>query len=207
LKTKPPATTPAAGLSRRRRFEQLLLRRNAGRNPYGRAIVLMGLAYIGVRHLLDGEYFSILYWLDMPIHEAGHFIVSLTGVTFLAVAAGTGFQLAAPIAAAVNFVRNRDDFGVALCGAWLGTSLYFVAWYIADARVQAHPHFSPFGMEAEIHDWNYLLDTVGLLRYDTTIAAGVRVLATVLLWASIAAGAWLVWLLWRFKPPLNTDGH
>jgi hypothetical protein len=194
--TPQPAAAPPPG-SRWRRFEALLLRRNVDKNVHGRAVVLLALVYIGVRHLLDGDYFSILYWLDMPIHEAGHFILSIFGSMFLGVAGGTLFQLAASVATAVNFIRIRDDFAAIACGAWLATGLYHVAWYMADARAMAHPHFNPFGIGAEIHDWNYLFTAFGVLRHDTSIARVVWVLATLLLWASIASGAWLLWALWR----------
>jgi hypothetical protein len=156
---------------------------------------VLWLAYIGVRHLGDTDYASLFGAIDLGIHEAGHLLFSAFG-QFLSVAGGTLTQLAAPIISALLFVRQPDYFACAFCGGWLSMNLYNVATYMADARELDLPLVNVGGGEAA-HDWNYLLSTLGLLDWDTRLAALVRVLAFLVMWSSIAAGAWMLWRMAR----------
>jgi len=171
-----------------------------GRLWHWRVPLLLLLAYFGVRHLADPQYTSLFGGINLGIHELGHILMSWAG-QWLCVLGGTLFQLAAPCAAGFVLARQRDFFGIAFCGAWLGDSLYGVATYMADARALELPLVTvgPEGGEVE-HDWNYLLDSVGLLNYDTTIAGFVRLLAFLLVWSSIAAGIWMCWQMARQRP-------
>lgn len=168
-----------------------------GRLWYWRVPLLLLLAYFGVRHLADPQYQSFFGGINLGVHELGHVLMSWAG-QWLCVAGGTLFQLAAPCAAGIVLARQSDFFGMTFCGAWLGDSLYGVATYMADARALELPLVTvgPEGGEVE-HDWNFLLDSVGLLNCDTTIAGFVRLLAFLLMWSSIAAGVWMCWLMAR----------
>jgi hypothetical protein len=79
-----------------------------------------------------------------------------------------------------------------LCGSWLATNLYGIATYAADARELDLPLANVGGGEAA-HDWNFMLEAVGLLSLDTTIAALFRLIAFAVAWSSVAAGAWMLW--------------
>ena len=177
-----------------------------GQNPWWRAGVVAWLVYVSARHSVDPAYVSPFYWLNLPIHEAGHFIFSLQPWTFLAVAAGTLFQLLAPVAAAVNFIRQRDYFALTVCGVWLATNLFYIAWYMADARSQIHPGYRPFGIDADIHDWNYMLSAVGMLSWDRALSHVFSGLAISCVWASVLVGVYLVSLMVRhaFAPRATT---
>lgn len=166
----------------------------AGRSWLWRAPILLWLAWIGLRHLADPLYDSLFGALNLGLHEAGHLLFSWLPGQFLAVAGGTLLQLAAPLMAAAMFIRQPDYFAVPVCGAWLGMNLYNVAAYMADARAQVLPLVTVGDGDcgAICHDWTYLLDTFGLLRFDTALAWLVRVAAFVTLWASVAAGAWML---------------
>ncbi len=168
-----------------------------GRSWLWRAPLLLYLAYVGVRHLGDPEYTSLFGGINLGIHEAGHVVLSFAG-QWVMVLGGTLFQLAAPLVAAFLFLRQPDYFAVPVCGAWFSTNLYNVATYMADARALELPlvTLGPEGGDVE-HDWNYLLDSVGLLHYDTTLAGLVRLLAFLVMWGSIAAGVWMCWRMAR----------
>lgn len=157
-----------------------------------RAPLLIYLAWAGVHHLLDTDYSSWFGALDLGIHEAGHLVFGVLGFDFLTVAGGTLLQCAAPIAAGVMFVRQPDYFAAAFCGGWLSMNLYNVATYMADARELDLPLVNVGGGEGD-HDWNYMLATLHLLDFDTTLAALVRVVAFVLMWGAVALQAWMLW--------------
>ncbi len=163
----------------------------AGHSPWPRAPLLLYMAYVGVRHLGDTDYTSLLGPLNLGIHEAGHLLFSFLSSDFLTVLGGTLLQLAAPIVSAFLFFRQPDYFAVAFCGSWLATNLYNVATYMADARELDLPLVSVGGGEGD-HDWNFMLSAVGLLNQDTHLATLVRLLAFVVAWGSIAAGGWLL---------------
>lgn len=167
----------------------------SGRIGYWRAPLVLYLAYVGVRHLLDPEYSSLFGGINLGIHELGH-LLFMWAPQFVTVFGGTFLQCAAPVIAAALFLRQPDYFAVPVCGAWLSTNLYNVATYMADARSLALPLVTvgPEGGDVE-HDWNYLLDAMGILSWDTTLAALTRVLAFLLMWSSLALAAWMLWVM------------
>ncbi len=161
-----------------------------GRHWPGRALLLLWLAYVAVRHLGDTDYQSLFGGLNLGIHEGGHLLFSMFG-EFLTVAGGTFAQLAAPVVSAGLFARQRDYFATAVSGCWLAMNLYGVATYMADAREMDLPLVTVGGGEA-LHDWNTLLTDLHLLAWDTRLAALTRLLAFVVMWGSLAAGAWMI---------------
>jgi hypothetical protein len=168
-----------------------------GRSWIWRAPLLLYLAYIGVRHLADPQYSSLFGGINLGIHELGHVVLSFAG-QWVMVLGGTLFQLAAPIVAAFLFLRQPDYFALPVCGAWFSTNLYSVATYMADARALELPLVTVGAEGGDVeHDWNYLLHSVGLLNYDTTLAVFVRLLALLLMWSSLTAGAWMCWRMAR----------
>src|SRR5882762_9151353 len=97
------------------------------------------------------------------------------------------------------FLRQPDYFAITVCGAWLATSLYNVAAYMADARAQELPLVTVGDGECVIcHDWGYMLGQLGMLSLDTTLAGLVRLLAFLVMGGSRAAGGWM---LGRRAPP------
>jgi hypothetical protein len=95
-------------------------------------------------------------------------------------------------------LRQRDDYGVAVGGAWLSMSLSNLAVYVADARAEALPLDSLGGGDV-VHDWNNLLGGADLLPYDARIAGLVRLAALVALASSIGLGIWLCAVMARRK--------
>lgn len=164
-----------------------------GRLWWARVPLLLYFVYVGIRHFGDAEYTSLFGGINLGIHEAGH-LALLWAPQFVAAFGGTLFQCAAPVVAAVLFLRQPDFFAVPICGAWLSTNLYSVATYMADAREMSLPLVSVGGGDAD-HDWNSMLGALGLLGWDKGLAALVRVLAFATMWGSIAAGAWILFLM------------
>jgi hypothetical protein len=170
-----------------------------GRSAVLRAPLLLWLAWVGVQHLRDTDYQSLFFGLNLGIHEGGHLLFSWQPFEFLTVAGGTLLQLAVPVLSAMMFARQPDYFASAFCGGWLSMNLYNVATYMADARELDLPLVNVGGGEGD-HDWNYMLAAVGLLEQDTRLAALVRVAAFLVMWGSVAAGAWMLWRMARSAP-------
>ena len=159
----------------------------AGKLWWPRLPLVVWFAVIIRNHLEDPRYASLWDGLNLGIHEVGHVLFSPLG-EWMGVAGGTIAQLAAPVVAAVLFARQKDWFAVTVGVFWLGTNFVDVAVYMADARDLLLPLVSTGGGEI-IHDWNYLLDSVGLLGRDHALAAGVRKLGVITMLAGMGSGA------------------
>ena len=120
----------------------------------------------------NGDYSSLFYLIHGPIHEIGHFFFSSRAFPeFLHVLAGTLFQWLAPVAAGLQFLRNREFPAAAVALGWLGLAMLDTMVYMRDAselKLQLVAPFSPGG--DIIHDWNYLFDAMGLLGQSKLIA-------------------------------------
>ncbi len=173
-----------------------------GRNGWVRLPLLLWFVWILRGHLIDPEYQSLFGGLDLAIHEAGHLVFGFLG-EFMGVAGGTILQLAAPLITAEIFRRQRDWFAIAVAGCWLSVNLFDVARYAGDARAQELPLVSPITGDP-IHDWNFMLGSLGLLKHDTAIAGGIRALAILTMLAGLAAGGWLVWRMLRPRKPAES---
>ncbi|MEQ8764022.1 MAG: hypothetical protein RL885_08845 [Planctomycetota bacterium] len=166
-----------------------------GRSAWVRAPLLAYFGWVLIQHLGDPSYQSILKPLNLGIHELGHVVFGPFG-QFLAIAGGSILQCLLPVLSVFMFYRQPDYFGIACALCWLSTNFFDVAVYIGDARSMSLPLVSPFTAHP-LHDWNTLLQKMGLLHLDTTLAAGVRGLAIVTMLAGLSFGGWLLWRMIR----------
>ena len=170
-----------------------------GRAWWARFPLWAYLAYTVLRYWTSSShhYRSIFDAINLGIHELGHYLFSYFG-QFLHVAGGTIAQCMAPVLSGVMFLKQRDYFAIAVCVFWLGTNLAYVSVYMADARALQLPLVAPGmgvlppGDGGVLHDWNHLFGITGLLRFDTAIAALVRVVAVAFTATGLAFGAWLM---------------
>lgn len=174
--------------------------RSVSVSPWPRIPLLALLVWWLFHHLLDFEYRGLIGGLNFGIHELGHVVFATFG-QFIGIAGGTIAQCAAPLVAGAMFWRQRDDFGVAFALGWLGTNLFEVAVYVADATAQVLPLVG-VGAGEPIHDWNYLLGNLGVLGSEAAIAGLLRVVGGLCLAGAIAAGAFVlaVALGWGASP-------
>jgi hypothetical protein len=147
-------------------------------------------AYIAYRMWFGEGWVPLVDDANFAVHEAGHPLVGLFSDR-LAVYGGTLFQLAFPAVCMLEFWRRRWTVSYALCGIWLGQSLLSVARYVADARAMQLP-LASFGEHA-LHDWNLILSRWGLLKQDLLLANGVRVVAWLVIAASLGFLAYRWW--------------
>lgn len=145
--------------------------------------------------LLTAYFFSIAYDpkqgsfldnVDLPIHETGHLIFGLLG-EFLGVLGGSLFQLMVPAAFVGYFWWHGKFYSAAIVLFWLGQSILNVWVYAADAQVMQLVLLGGLtGSEGGFHDWNYLLDRVGLLESTNGVAAIIRTVGTLTIFAAAA---------------------
>jgi hypothetical protein len=136
----------------------------------------------------------------VPIHEGGHLLFRFCGNEWIYIAAGTGMQLFVPFALALYFAFQRHVTGTAFCAFFFFEQFLPIATYMADARAQVLQLVTVGDSDFVIHDWNYLLSSVGLLNHDTQIAAVVRALGWIGMFAVVA---WLLRRAWRSSAPAN----
>jgi hypothetical protein len=131
---------------------------------------------------------SFLHLPDLVFHEAGHILFSPLG-RFMTVLGGSLTQLLVPLVCAGAFLwQTRDAFGAAIAVWWAGQNLIDLAPYINDARnLQLVLLGGRTGAEVEGHDWEYLLNAMGISHYDHSIAGVVQAVGNVTM---ILALAW-----------------
>jgi hypothetical protein len=116
---------------------------------------------------------SFLHLVNLPFHEAGHIFFRLFG-RWMTSLGGTLGQLLIPIICLLTFlVKSKDPFGASVSLWWLGENFMDIAPYINDARNQELMLLGGVtGKEAEYgyHDWEFILNEIGLIRYDHTLA-------------------------------------
>ncbi len=145
------------------------------------------MAVYGIICARDASVPRFLDRVDLVIHEAGHLFFSWFG-EFLQVCGGTIGQLFVPAAFTVYFYFRREFFSSAVTFFWVGQNLFNISVYVKDAQAMALPLVSVGGGEDAIHDWNYLLSRLGLLRWDHAIGSLIYLLGLLVIIASVVWG-------------------
>jgi hypothetical protein len=172
-----------------------------GRAWWWRAPLFLVLASQVLRPLREQGETTLWSGIIFGAHEFGHLFWMFLG-EWMGVAGGSLTQLLIPIGAMALVWRGKDWFGVAVCGLFLATSLAELSWYVADARNEMLDLVS-FSPDGAIHDWNYLLASMGMLRQDIALSRLVRLVAWLVLLASTALAARLCWWMATEKRPVT----
>ncbi|HEU4400875.1 MAG TPA: hypothetical protein VFT43_02100 [Candidatus Polarisedimenticolia bacterium] len=127
--------------------------------------------------------YSLLDYVNLAFHEAGHIVFSPFGET-LHILGGTLLQIFVPLILVGYFLLKRAPYSAALCGWWVGENLVNISVYMADARDLRLPLVG--GGE---QDWTQLFYQFGLLGADAVAAVskGTHHLGVVLM---LAASGW-----------------
>ncbi len=146
---------------------------------------------------------SFLHLVNLPFHEAGHIFFGLFG-RWMTSLGGTLGQLLIPLVCLLTFlIKYKNPFGASVALWWLAESFMDIAPYINDARNgQLLLLGGVTGREADYgyHDWEFILNEIGLLRYDHILARIGHELGVLLMFISFA---WAGYLL--FKQYRNLD--
>jgi hypothetical protein len=159
---------------------------------WSRIALVAGLAIWTVQFartpISDDAMNSFLHLPDLVFHEAGHVIFSPFG-RFMTVLGGSLLQVLIPVIVAVAFVRQEEMFGAAVGAWWAGQNLVDLAPYIADARaLRLMLIGGKTGAEVEGHDWEFLLNTLGVSHFAhpigyATHAIGILIMVAALVYA------------------------
>jgi hypothetical protein len=138
--------------------------------------------------LPSGVILNFLHLVDLVFHEAGHVIFGFFG-RFIAVLGGSLNQVLIPVVCTAVFVRRKQLGSAAVTLFWTGQSLVDVAVYVADGRALALPLLA----EGLIHDWNFILGTLGLLNAAESLGRLTFALGALTMLASLGLLAWDAW--------------
>lgn len=159
-------------------------------SPGGAAVRLLLLAYFSweaARQLRSHDFeLSVFGGVIFGVHELGHLVFAPFG-EFLSVAGGSIAQVALPVAAMLFFHKQKNRYAVAVIGCWLAVSLGQLGIYVADARAESMDLVS-FSPEGGIHDWNYLLERMNLLKGDVALGQFVKLMGWIALLSSVVLG-------------------
>jgi len=144
------------------------------------------IAVYGVICAVDVREYRLLDRVDLIAHEAGHLLFGWFG-QFLGVLGGTLGQLLVPIVIALYFAFRQEIYSSAVTLFWVGKNFFNVSVYLRDARDMSLPLVNIGGGEV-IHDWHYLLSTMGLLRWDRVLGNTVFLVGLVFVVASVILG-------------------
>jgi len=154
---------------------------------------LTGIAWLGFYALFllyafaDRSGFLIVDYVNLIIHEGGHFFFSWFGNTIM-ILGGTIGELLVPLLCAIYFFCQRETTGFAFSTYWLFENFPYIGTYMADARSAALPLVG-----SEESDWTILFGQWGLLAEDQKIGAIMRTLG----WLGMLAT--MIWLANRVR--------
>jgi len=137
--------------------------------------------------------FHFIDWLNLFIHEGGHFLFTFFG-EWLHFLGGTFAQLLVPLGIALYFLYRRQRYESAFCGFWFGESMMYMAAYMGDAQEQALPLLGK-----GIHDWNWMFSRMGVLEHCEGIALFFHVVASIIVLVSVG---YMLYNSFRKKKPL-----
>ncbi len=141
----------------------------------------------------DKTGFLFLDYVNLLIHEAGHFFFSWFGYT-ITILGGTLGELIVPLLCAAYFFWHREIAGFAFACFWFFENFPYIGTYMADARDQALPLVG-----SGEHDWGILFGQWGLLEQDRRIGGLFGAVGWVGMVATVA------WLAWRTFRPVSSN--
>ena len=124
---------------------------------------------------------------NLVVHEGGHLLFRWFGPT-LCLWGGTILQWLVPLLLAAYFFHERQPAAFVFCSFFFFENWLYTATYMADARAMVLPLVTTGDPDYVEHDWNTIFTSLGVLPYDTRIAAVINFVG----WCGmLASTAWL----------------
>ena len=112
---------------------------------------------------------------NLIVHEGGHNLFGWFGPT-MCLWGGTLLQWLVPFLLAIYFFTQRQTTGFVFCLFFFFENWLYTATYMANARAQVLPLVTTGDSDFVEHDFYAIFSSLGVLNYDTKIAAVVRLL-------------------------------
>ncbi len=149
--------------------------------------------------------FLFIDMANLVVHEGGHLLFGWFGPT-LGLWGGTILQWLVPLLLATYFFSQRQATAFAFCSFFFFENWLYTATYMADARAMILPLVTAGDSDYVEHDWHTIFSSLGVLQYDTKIAAVVSFLG----WLGMLGTVF--WLIQRSvkdpaAPPLVNRTH
>ena len=125
---------------------------------------------------------------NLVVHEGGHLLFGWFGPS-LGLWGGTLLQWLVPCMLAAYFFSQRQATAFAFCSFFFFENWLYTATYMADARAMLLPLVTAGDSDYIEHDWHTIFSSLGVLPYDTKIAAVANFLGWI---GMLATVAWLV---------------
>jgi hypothetical protein len=135
---------------------------------------------------------------NLVVHEGGHLLFGWFGQT-LGLWGGTILQWLVPLLLAAYFFRQRQAPAFIFCMLFFFENWLYTATYMADARAMVLPLVTAGDSDYVEHDWNTIFSNLGILPYDTKIAAVIRFVG----WCGMIAC--VAWLGSRLRPSSTSN--
>jgi len=145
-----------------------------------RIILIIILILFAIPYLTQKEHYGLFDYVDLPFHEAGHFVFGIFGL-FIGILGGTLGQLTLPVGFLIYFgLIKKDHTGACFSVFWLGQNFINISVYMADAITQK---LNLVG--GDIHDWSYLCAELKWATKIDTYASFVHYLGILIMLAGI----------------------
>src|SRR5271156_2078414 len=125
---------------------------------------------------------------NLVVHEGGHLLFRWFGPT-LCLWGGTILQWMVPFMLAAYFFHERQVAAFVFCLFFFFENWLYTATYMADARAMLLPLVTAGDSDYIEHDWHTIFSNLGVLQYDTKIAAVVSFLGWI---GMLATVFWLI---------------
>jgi hypothetical protein len=161
---------------------------------------LFGVLLIALYGLFFAKHYNMSDWLEgnhtgpinfihganLIFHEAGHVLFRIFG-EFMTILGGSLNQILIPTGISGYFFWKGQRYSGAVTLAWVGENFWDVSIYASDASSTVLPLL---GGDGTIHDWNWLLESLGWLRYTSVIAGLLYGSGVVIYLAAIGLGVY-----------------
>ena len=134
--------------------------------------------HYNVADFLSGkvQIIQFIHGANLIFHEAGHMLFMVFG-RFMGILGGSLNQILIPVMISGYFFVKRQYFSGSVTLFWVGENFWDVSIYAHDARYTLLPLL---GGEGTIHDWNWLLTTLGWIPYTQIVGSLLYAMGTVI---------------------------
>ena len=135
------------------------------------------LSFAGIYFLINRGSYTFLDLIDLFIHEPGHLIFGLFG-EFVQFLGGTLMQIILPFGVGLVFLLKGQKYLSQIFFFWLGHNFINISVYVDDANKMK------LRIIGGAHDWNWILNKIGLIEYAEEIGymfVGLAVLSFIMM--------------------------